>query len=44
MKLIREACRYVLKETFGKIISWVVEEITVSHRKKRDVMMALEFT
>jgi DDE superfamily endonuclease len=41
LNTIGEACRFVLKETLGKTISWVIEEITVKHRKKSDVMSSL---
>jgi len=41
LNTIGEACRFVLKETLGKTISWVIEEITIKHRKKSDVMSSL---
>lgn len=41
LNTIGEACRFVLKETLGKTISWVIEEITEKHKKKDDVMTTL---
>ena len=41
LNTIGEACRFVLKETLGKTISWVIEEITEKGRKKSDVISAL---
>jgi len=41
LNTIGEACRFVLKETLGKTISWVIEEITIKHRKKSDVISSL---
>jgi hypothetical protein len=41
LNTIGEACRFVLKETLGRTISWVIEEITEKHRKKADIIMAL---
>jgi hypothetical protein len=41
LNTIGEACRFMLKETLGKTISWVIEEITIKHRKKSDVMSSL---
>ena len=41
LNTIGEACRYVLKETLSKTISWVIEEITIRHKKQADVIKAL---
>jgi hypothetical protein len=41
LNTIGEVCRFVLKETFGKTINWVIEEITEKHRKRSDIMKAL---
>ena len=38
---IGEACRFVLKETLSRTISWAIEEITQKRRKKADVITAL---
>jgi hypothetical protein len=42
LNTIGEACRFILKETLGKTISWVIEEITERHKKKDDIMTALK--
>ncbi len=36
-----EACRFVLKETLGKTVSWAIEQMTREHRKQTEVMTAL---
>lgn len=41
LNTVGEACRFVLKETLGRTISWVIEEITEKHRKRADIMNAL---
>ena len=41
LNTIGEACRFVLKETLGKTISWAVDEIIKKHRKRADVITAL---
>ena len=41
LNTIGEACRFVLKETLGKTISWVIEEITEKHKERGDIMTTL---
>ncbi len=41
LNTIGEACRFVLEETLGKTISWVIEEITERHKKREDILATL---
>jgi len=36
-----EACRFVLKETLGKTVSWSIEQMTREYRKQTEVMTVL---
>jgi len=39
--MMGEACRFLLKETLGKNVSWAIEQMTREHKKQTEVMTAL---
>jgi len=41
LNMMGEACRFLLKETLGKNVSWAIEQMTREHKKQTEVMTAL---